>query len=107
MNPTSNPVEHPTFGFTKAAGNLVIRLGYSDQGHQVTLFATTQIGAQPQQMWRQFQAPRESALRAARALVLEAEAYAASTGGLIRPSEDLDFDDFLAHLSAKLHGELH
>lgn len=107
MNPTPTPVEAPVHGFTLAAGNLVIRLGYRDNGATVTLFATTQVGASPPQMWRQFEAPKASAVGAAERLVIDATEYAYSSGGLIRPSEDLDFRDFVEHLSAKIQGELH
>lgn len=90
-----------------AAGNLVIRLGYRDSGSLITLFATTQVGPNPPTVWRQFDAPRGSAVGAAWRLMQDAVTYAQSTGGLIRTSEDLDFDDFIGHLSAKIQGELH
>ena len=32
--------------------------------------------------------------------------YAESTGGVIRPSEDLDLDDFIHHLQLTVQGEL-
>lgn len=107
MNLSPSTVEPPAYGFTLAAGSLVIRLGYRLDGNIVTLFATTQIGPQEPQMWRQFTAPRESAVEAAQELVTEARRYADATKGVVRPSEDLDLVDFVIHLHLTLTGELH
>lgn len=107
MNPSTPTAESPTYGFTLAAGSLVIRLGYRLSGNIVTLFATTQIGPQEPQVWRQFSAPRETAVEAARGLVEDACGYADATKGLVRPTEDLDLGDFVTHLAMNLNGELH
>lgn len=105
MNHTST--ERPPYGFTVAAGNLVIRLGYKVQNAGVLLFAYTQIGDATPQVWRQFMAPPESAIEAAMALAADAEDYALSTGHPLRPNEDLDLDDFIEHLSLNVTGEMH
>lgn len=106
MNHLLSHESKPTYGFTLAAGNLVIRLGYKVEGNLVTLFATTQVASNPPQMWRQFQAPKASAVEAAHNLAGEACDYAESTGGLIRPYEDLDLDDFIEHLTLTVQGEM-
>ena len=107
MNLSPSTVEPPAYGFTLAAGSLVIRLGYRLDGNIVTLFATTQIGQQEPQMWRQFSAPRESAVDAAHELVCDACEYADATNAVVRPTEDLDLGDFVTHLAMNLNGELH
>ena len=107
MNPSTPTAESPTYGFTLAAGSLVIRLGYRLSGNIVTLFATTQIGPQEPQVWRQFSAPRESAVDAAHELVCDACEYADATNAVVRPTEDLDLGDFVTHLAMNLNGELH
>jgi hypothetical protein len=101
------PTEKPPYGFTVAAGNLVIRLGYKMQNAGVLLFAYTQIGDAAPQPWRQFLAPPGAAVEAAMALAADAEDYAVSTGHPIRPNEDLDLDDFIEHLSLNVTGEMH
>lgn len=108
MNPsiTTQDSKQPAYGFTVTAGNLVIRLGHKVQGPTVTLFATTQIADNAPMMWRQFETPRHSAVDAAEMLADDAMEYAESTGGVIRPSEDLDIDDFLHHLHLTIQGEL-
>ena len=98
---------HPTYGFTLTAGSLAIRLGYKVAGNIVNLFATTQIGHNKPQVWRQFSAPRQNAVEAAHKLVLDALEYADATNALVRPSEDLSLDDFIEHMSLTLNGELH
>jgi hypothetical protein len=103
---TTPEPETAVYGFTLAAGNLVIRLGHVIKEDGVVLFATTQIADAAPMMWRQFTSPRHAAVDAAERLVEDAEEYAEATGGLIRPSEDLDFDDFVEHLSRTLEGDL-
>ena len=99
--------EKPSYGFTVAAGSLVVRLGYKMQPSGVLLFAYTQIGDASPQPWRQFLAPPESAVEAAMSLAADAEDYAISTGCALRPNEDLDLDDFIEHLRLSVAGEMH
>jgi hypothetical protein len=106
LNPSATIETPPAYGFTLTAGTLVIRLGYRVAGNTVTLFATTQVGTAPPTMWRQFETPKQSAVGAACRLAQDVHEYAAATGGLIRPSEDLDLDDFIEHLSLTINGEL-
>lgn len=103
---TTPDPESAVYGFTLAAGNLVIRLGHVVKPNYVALFATTQIADAEPMMWRQFTCPRSSAVEAAERLAGDAEEYATATRGLIRPTEDLDFDDFVEHLALTISGEL-
>jgi hypothetical protein len=95
------------YGFTAAAGTLVIRLGHKPVKGGVMLFATTQVADQTPQMWRQFTVGREAAVSMAATLASEAMEYLEATRGLIRPVEDLDFDDFVQHVAMSTNGELH
>lgn len=88
------------------AGNLTVKLGHRPTPGGVLLFATTQIGDQAAQMWRQFTVPREAVASMAHQLVSEAEDYLLATQGLVRQTEDLDFDDFITHATLSANGEL-
>lgn len=105
MNLTSSE-KTAAYGFTMVAGNLAVRLGHRPTPDGVLLFATTQIADQAPQMWRQFVAPRQAVHEMACQLVAEAEDYLYSTRGLVRPCEDLDFDDFITHATMSANGEL-
>lgn len=103
----SNPQENvAAYGFTMTAGSLVVRLGHRLQHNGVLLFATTQVGDAAPQMWRNFMVTRESAVEQAIALASDAEDYLLSTGGLVRPVEDLNFDDFIEHVGLTVNGEM-
>lgn len=105
MNLTQS--ENPAaYGFTMTAGNLTVRLGHKPAPGGVLLFATTQIADQTPQMWRQMVVGKESVYDMACQLVAEAEDYLYSTKGLVRPVEDLDFDDFIQHATMSANGEL-
>lgn len=89
-----------------AAGNLTVKLGHKPMPGGVLLFATTQIADQAPQMWRQMIVGKEAVHEMACNLVADAEDYLYSTKGLVRPVEDLSFDDFIQHATMSANGEL-
>lgn len=89
-----------------AVGNLVVRLGHKPTPLGMVLFATTQVGDQSPQMWRQFEVPLASVPDMALQLAAEAEDYILSAGGPVRPTEDFDFDDFIEHATRTATGAM-
>ena len=96
------------FGFTASTGNLKIYLGYGiSAAGGVLLYALEQIGAHPPTLWRRFWASRESAVEAAESLAAEVEEYIDCIGGVQRPTENMDLDDFVFHLTSRIKNGFH
>lgn len=88
-------------------GNIEVDLGYAIYPEAIMLFSLLKMGAPPYQQWRQHWTSYEAALDAAESLAAEAEAYLESFNAPFRPAEDLDYDDFLEHLSTRINKEFH
>lgn len=58
------------------------------------------------QIWRQFTTPNNAAVEAAVELAADAQEYLGMVNAPQRPSEDLDFDDFLEHVHLTVTGAL-
>ncbi len=96
-----------THGFKAKAGHCLINLGYTIRPSGiVTLFAFIKFGTMDYEPWREFQCGAESAVSQAMAMARDAIAFL-GTQGPAREVEDLDFDDFIQHLSANINKELH
>jgi len=95
-------------GFCQQAGPLKITLGYATYSHEgLMLFAVENWGANPSQPWRRFWVPRETAVAAAQELCDDAAQYLNMVTTHWRPTEDLDFDDFVEHIRAFVEGSMH
>lgn len=99
--------QHFVFGFKQAVGNVEVALGYAVWPEAIKLFAFLKFGAVEPTIWRQHWTSYGSALDAAENLTAEAEAYLETFNMPFRPAEDLDYDDYLEHLSARINKELH
>lgn len=98
---------HRVSGFRICGGNVAITLGYAIfEGGQIAMFALSSVGGSPPTVWRDFWTSIESALSEAEQLCADAEEYA-ETIGCIRPTEDLDLDDFIHHLTMRIKNGLH
>jgi len=99
---------HSAGGFRLVGGNMTIMLGYAVYDEGVLLHAVTKVGDQAPDLWRRFWASHDVAVASAEEMVDDAEHYMFNTLGLRpRPIEDLDLDDFIEHLQARLEGGLH
>jgi len=95
-------------GFCQQAAYLKISLCYGVMpDSSIVLFAMEQLGTGPPQPWRKFLVPRHAAVSAARALCSDAAQYLDMVSDRWRPSEDLDFDDFIEHLRLQVEGGMH
>lgn len=104
---TGKPL-HFASGFTINGGNVTVRLTYLIYAEGVLLFSTVQIGAQPVQTWRRYWTSHVGAVESAENMCADAHEYITKTWGMRpRGEEDLDLDDFIEHLSARLNNELH
>jgi hypothetical protein len=95
-------------GFCQQAAYLKISLYYGVMpDSSIALFAMEQMGTGPPQLWRKFLAPRHAAVRAAQGLCADAALYLDGVSSAWRPSEDLDFDDFIEHIRLHVEGGMH
>jgi len=102
------PPKHASGGFRLVGGNVTIMLGYAVYDEGVLLHAITKIGDQNPDLWRRYWTSHDVAVASAEELVEDAEYYLFNVLGLRpRPVEDLDLDDFIEHLQARLDGGLH
>lgn len=99
---------HFAAGFRASAGYLKLNLGYFIYPHgTVLLFVQEQLQTNPPSIWRSFFTTKQSAVKVAEDLCADAQDYIDNVGVPQRPHEDLDFDDYLEHLKARLNNELH
>lgn len=100
---------HPLVFFVATGGQVEVRLGYAVYGRAILLVAIVKTPGTEAQLWRRHWASSESALRSAENLCAEAEEYLTETLGWksLRPAEDLDYEDFLDHLKARLNNDFH
>lgn len=93
-------------GFLAAKGLLVIKVGYADFGGPVLLYAIECI-SDTRRIWRKRWTHREVAARDAEDLVADIEEYLDQINAVQRPSEDLDLDDFIQHITERYNHGLH
>lgn len=94
-------------GFKAAVGQVVVTLGYAVYPHAILLFAHLTMPAGGTHPWRYHWTSKEAAMEAAEQLAAECDEYLDAFNAPRRPVEDLDFEDFLEHLHARLNNELH
>ncbi len=105
---TSAPPTSMVTGFTQQAFALKIVLGYMTlPDESLMLFAYEQWTGKEPVMWRKFLVPQHSALKSAESLCDDASRYLDMVSTKWRPSEDLDFDDFMEHLRLHVEGGMH
>lgn len=97
-----------TTGFVQATFGLKVELGYCVfPGEGLKLIALECLGYGPPKLWKSFWVSRESAVLQALGLVADAQQYLDTVSMKRRPSEDLDYDDFIEHLRLYLVGGMH
>lgn len=94
-------------GFTQARGHISISLGYALYPEAVLLYSFLNMPGNPPQLWRYHWTSYIEAERMAENLASESEDYLDEFKLPRRPVEDLDFDDFIDHLHARINNELH
>lgn len=95
-------------GFSQKAGLLQVTLGYATFPHGVLLlFAQERVADREPVLWRRFWVSRTNAVAEARKLCNDAARYLDMVSTKWRPSEDLDFDDFIEHLRLHVEGGMH
>jgi hypothetical protein len=94
-------------GFTLASGHIAITLGYALYKEAVLLHSHLHMPNSEPKLWRYHWTSYIEAERMAENLAAESEEYLRKFQLPIRPNEDLDFDDFIDHLHARLNNELH
>ena len=96
------------YGFMAVRGTVQIYLGYAVFGNAVLLYCNERIADNQTRQWLRFWTTRESAIEQAEGMCSDVEDYLMSYGHMpARPIEDLDMDDFINHLKARLNDELH
>jgi hypothetical protein len=103
----SEPPIANVFGFKSAVGPITVSLGYAMYPGAVLLYSHLTTPPSPPQLWRYHWTSKEEALRMAESLCAESDEYLSRFNWPRREVEDLDFEDFLEHLSARLNNELH
>lgn len=94
--------------FTQQAHVLKITLGYMTFPHSgLMLLAMEQWVDRPPTIWRKLWVTRSGAVRAAERLRDDATKYLDMVTTKWRPTEDLNFDDFLEHLRLHVEGGMH
>lgn len=81
-----------------------INLGYLDYGPQVCLVALIKVIGQPNVIWRSHWVPGDSAVEAARNLAADARGYIRELKLIVRPVEDLDYNDYVEHIRCRVEG---
>ena len=98
---------HQAHGFRLSGVGLAISLSYLDYGHSYMLVAFIEVAGQPLNLWRKVTSPKASAVEAAEDLAAAAEEYIRDLRLVVRPVEDLDYDDFLEHIRLRVEGMFH
>jgi hypothetical protein len=95
-----------TNGFSAKAGNLQIMLGYAEfEGGVYLIYAYENIGNQGPVLWRRFWSNTATVVAAAENLCGEVEEYLDGLHTPWRPTENLDMDDFIDHITHRTtHG---
>jgi hypothetical protein len=94
-------------GFRQASGVVSISLGYAVYPEAVLLFSTINLPNTPPQLWHQYWTSYVEAERMAESLAGEAEEYLRRFSLPMRPTEDLDYDDFIQHLHTRINNVFH
>lgn len=100
--------DHNAYGFLAVRGTVQMYLGYAVFGSAVLLYVNEQIADTQPRQWIRFWTSRDRALEQAEQLVERVDEYLNRFKPMpLRSYEDLDSDDFLDHLKARLNNELH
>ena len=103
------PLHQPVM-FVQSGGAVDVHLSYLLFQEAVLLSAfVTMPGYPPGRIWRQHWTSYEGSVSAAEDLADDALEYLQDSLGHknLRPAEDLDYDDFVEHLRARLNKEFH
>ena len=100
----SRAAAHTAIGFRLGGPTVEVILGYSDYGKQLLLMSFIHVLNNPLTSWRSIWVTRESAVEQADMLAGEAEAYIEDLGITVRPTENLDYDDFVEHIRLRVEG---